>query len=193
MKLKLFFFIIFSVSLHSQNLNRNYFSTVWDKDISVFYGNEFLTKNIFKSSDNSVLKFQTIGLAAVNSGEITTVLYKTEDGNSEGLLLCFYGNYWNDAGVLYTGYGFKNLDKEKAFEFLNLIQKNLDENKDYLTKGGTNVYSGNNIYFKYNDINIIMGYSFGNLNIRMFWQTFDSSWNEGAFQKSKRRFEKKIN
>lgn len=193
MKLTLLFFVMFSLSLKSQSINHSYFSTVWDKDTSVFYGNEFLTKNIFKSAGNDVLKFQTVGLAASNSGEITTVLYKTEDGNSEGLLLCFYGSYVNEAGILYTGYGFKNLDKEKAFEFLNLVQKNIDENKDYLTKGGTNAFAGNNIYFKYDDINIIIGYSFGNLNIRLFWQNFDSSWNESAFQKSKRRFEKKIN
>ena len=190
MKLNLLFFILFSSSVYSQN--HNYFSGPWDRNNSVFKGNEFLIKNVFKSNGGKTLKFQTLGLAAANTGEITTVLYKTEDGDSEGLLLCFYGDYWNDSGVLFTGYGFKNLDKEKAFEFLNLIEKNIGDNKEYLNEGGTNAYSGNSIYFKYDDINIIIGYSYGNLNIRMFWQTFDSSWNEGAFQKSKKRFEKKI-
>lgn len=191
MKSLLLFLTLFSVNVYSQNIWAGAFAKEWNKEFSVFYSNEYLTKNIFKSKGENVLKFQTEALAASNSGEITTVLYRTEDNEIEGLLLCFYGSRWNDAGVVYTGYGFKNFDREKAFSFLNILQKNLDEHKDYLTQGGTTAYSGNNIFFKFEDISIIMGYMYGALTIRLFWDTYDSTWNINAFEKSKRRFEKR--
>jgi len=192
MKSTLLFLTFFSINIYSQNIWGGYLAKEWNKELSVFYGNAYLTKNIFKTKGEEVLKFETDALAASNSGEITTVLYKAQNGDAEGLLLCFYGNYWNEAGVIYTGYNFKNLDKGQAFTFLNLLQKNIEDNKDYLSKGGTTSYSGNNIYFKYDDINVIVGYVYGTLTIRLFWNNYDSSWNSNAFEKSKRRFEKRI-
>ena len=192
MKLPLLFLTFSSIIIYSQNLAGGYLAKEWNKELSVFYGNAYLTKNVFKYNADNILRFETDPLAASNSGEITTVLYKTENGDNEGLLLCFYGSYWNDAGVVYTGYNFKNLEKEKAFEFLNLLQKNIDDNKNYLYKGGTTSSTGSNIYFKYDDINVLVGYVFGDLTIRLFWNNYDSSWNSNAFEKSKRRFEKRI-
>ena len=129
-----------------------------------------------------------IPLAAASSGELTTLLYHCEELNKEGLILGFYGNYWNDNGVVYQGFGFKNLEKSNAMEFLSKIQNAIDNNSKYLKEDKDN----NNIYFQYDDISVLIYASPDGYTIRIFWQSFDSTWEKTAFERSKRRFEKKL-
>ena len=93
-----------------------------------------------------------------------------------------------DAGVLYQGYAFKNLEKDQAIEFLNKIQTAIEENKKFINDEADN----NNVFFKYDDIDVLIWSSSLNYTIRLFWNGFDSSWEKTAFDRSKRRFEKKI-
>ena len=90
--------------------------------------------------------------------------------------------------VLYQGYSFKNLEKDKAIEFLNKIVASIEENKKFLNENGDN----NNIFFKYDDMDVLIWTNLGTYSIRIFWQGFDSTWEKTAFERSKRRFEKKI-
>jgi signal transduction histidine kinase len=83
---------------------------------------------------------------------------------------------------------FKNLEKEKAMEFLNKIVTSIEENKKFLNESGDN----NNIFFKYDDMDVLIWTNAGTYSIRIFWQGFDSTWEKTAFERSKRRFEKKI-
>lgn len=99
----------------------------------------------------------------------------------------FFGNYWNDAGVLYQGYAFKNFEKDKAIEFLNKIQQAIDDNNKFLKSDPDN----NNIYFQYDDLDVLIWSSAVTYTIRVFWKEFDSTWEKTAFERSKRRYEKK--
>lgn len=48
-------------------------------------------------------------------------------------------------------------------------------------------------FFKYDDMDVLIsGSSSAFCNIRLFWNGFDSTWEKTAFDRSKRRFEKKI-
>ena len=179
--------ITYSFSQVKVNSNNIWTAKEFSKEISLFKSKEFLFKNVLGSTEQ-IVPFEVTPLAAASSGELTTLLYKCEAKQKEGLILGFYGDYWNEAGVLYQGYSFKNLEKEKAIEFLNKIVTSIEENKKFLNENGDN----NNIYFKYDDMDVLIWTNMGSYSIRIFWQGFDSTWEKTAFERSKRRFEKKI-
>lgn len=192
MKSNLLIVLLFVINnlIYSQikvNNNNIWAAKEFSKDISLFKSKEFLF-NIVLGSTAQVVQFEVIPLAASSSGELTTLLYKCEAKQKEGLILGFYGNYWNDSGVLYQGYSFKNLEKEKAIEFLNKIVTTIDANNKFLKENSDN----NNIYFKYDDMDVLIWTNAGIYTIRIFWEGFDSTWEKTAFERSKRRFEKKI-
>jgi hypothetical protein len=137
---------------------------------------------------DKVVKFEIDPLAATATGELTSLVYNCEEMNKEGLILGFYGDYWNDAGVVYQGYGFKNLPKEKALELLKKIEEAKSNFKKYLSED-TDI---NNIYFKYDDLTFLIYYRSTEMTIRVFWKSFDAEWQDIAFKRTKKRFEKKV-
>lgn len=169
------------------NNNNVWVAKEFSKDVALYNSKNFLFKTVLGST-NEIVQFEIVPLAAASSGELTTLLYKCESKQKEGLVLGFYGNYWNDAGVLYQGYAFKNFEKNQAIEFLNKIQTAIEDNKKFINDQADN----NNIFFKYDDIDVLIWSSSQNYTIRLFWNGFDSSWEKTAFDRSKRRFEKKI-
>ncbi|PKQ46875.1 hypothetical protein [Confluentibacter flavum] len=193
MKLKLTIFIltlIMSINTFAQIQQNDYNlfqAKEFSKDISLFKAKTFLIHNVLKTSE-SALQFEAIPLAAASSGEMTTLLYKCESQNKEGLVLGFYGEYWNDAGVIFQGYGFKNLSKDQAFEFLNKIESEIDKNNKFLKSNNDN----NNIVFEYNDLKVVIWTTSGSYLMRIYWNGFDSTWEKTSYERSKRRFERKI-
>ncbi|TPG41713.1 hypothetical protein [Flavobacterium pectinovorum] len=189
-KFSIVFIILINNFLFSQiktNNNNVWVAKEYSKDVALYNSKNFLFKNVLGST-TEIVQFEIIPLAAASSGELTTLLYKCESKQKEGLVLGFYGNYWNDTGVLYQGYAFKNFEKEQAIEFLNKIQTAIEDNKKFINDEADN----NNIFFKYDDIDVLIWSSSQNYTIRLFWHGFDSSWEKTAFDRSKRRFEKKI-
>jgi hypothetical protein len=186
-----FFLIVFTNTvMYSQvtmNENNFLFSQSFSKEIALYNAKSFLFNNVLGST-TGIVKFEVIPLAAAASGELTTLIYNCESKQREGMILGFYGDYWNKAGVVYKGFAFKNFDKIQAKEFLDKIQNAIDANSEYLQDDKDN----NNIYFKYDDINVLISAPVGSYTIRLFWNNFDSSWENTAFEKSKRRFEKRI-
>ena len=126
-------------------------------------------------------------MAAASSGELSSLVYGCDEKNLSGLVLGFYGNRWNDAGVVYQAYAFKNLPKDKALEILSKIDKYIDDESKYLSADTDN----NNMYFQYDDMTFLI-YRDGSVKIRVFWNGFDSEWESTAFGRTKRRFERKI-
>lgn len=189
-RISIIIFLTSTSFLYSQVITNN--NNIWtakefSKDIALFNSKNFLFKTVLGAVPE-VVKFEVIPLAAASSGELTTLLYKCESKQKEGLILGFYGNYWNEAGVLYQGYSFKNLEKSKAIEFLNKIESSIEGNIKYLKDN----YDSNNIFFKYDDIDVLIWMNSSNYTIRVFWEGFDSTWEQTAYERSKRRFEKKI-
>lgn len=170
----------------AQNQNNIFYAKEFSKEISLYKAKSFVVDDLLGAS-NAVVKFEIDPLAATASGELTSLVYKCEELNKEGLILGFYGDYWNTAGVVYQGYGFKNLPKEKALE---LLQK-LEEAKANFNKYLSDDTDNNNIYFTYDDLTFLI-YKSSETRIRVFWKTFDAEWQDIAFKRTKRRFEKKV-
>ena len=186
--LSLLLIVFTNTFLFSQvNSNNVFYAKEFSKDVALYNPKNYLFKTVLGST-TAVAKFEIIPLAAASSGDLTTLLYKSEDKQKEGLILGFYGTYWNSTGVVYQGFAFKNFEKKEAVEFLNKIQDAINENSKYLKNDNDN----NNIYFKYDDIDVLIWSSSQDYTIRLFWNDFDSSWEKTAFDRSKRRFEKKI-
>lgn len=162
-----------------------WFAKEFSKDVAIFRAKTFLYKDVLSISEN-IEKFELIPLAASSSGELTTLIYKSESKNKEGLVLGFFGDYWNDSGVIYQGYKFKDLSKIEAVEFLEKIDNAIKENEKFLKENDNK----NNIYFSYKDIDVLISSVNGDYIIRLYWDKFDSRWDKTAFDRSKRRFEK---
>ncbi len=182
---KIIFFLFFPILLFSQvSTNKNiWFAKEFSKELAMYKAKTFLIKEVLDIKED-VSKFEIIPLAASTSGELTTLIYKSSE--KEGLILGFFGDYWNDAGVVYQGYKFLNLNRNDATQFLKKINDTLEENDKYLK----NDIDNNNIFFSFKDIDILINYTGKGYSIRLYFENFDSSWDETAFTRSKRRFEK---
>lgn len=183
----LLFICIYSFSQVKMNNNNVFTAKEFSKEIAMYNSKYFLLKDVLITG-TEIDKFEVIPLAAASSGELTTLLYKCETKQKEGLILGFYGNYWNEAGILYQGYAFKNLEKEKAVEFLNKISTAIEDNSKFLKDNNDN----NNISFTYDEMEVLIWTNLGSYTIRIFWKGFDSTWEKTAYERSKRRFERKI-
>lgn len=184
--------LLFGTSIYAQVATPTTGGLYWNekefsKDIALFRAKYFLFNDVLGKSED-INTFEVIPLASASSGELTTLLYRSEEFAKEGIILGFFGSYWNESGVHFKGYAYKDLDKKDALEFLEKISSAISEYDKFLSKNSDN----NNIYFTYKDIDVLISYSGSTRIIRLFWNGFDSTWDGTAFNRSKRRFEKKI-
>ena len=164
-----------------------FFAQVYNKEKTLYYAKEFLFRDVIKTGEKPV-KFTMDALTAATSGELTALSYTANESGQAGLVFGFWGNYWNDAGVLYQGYGFYHLSEEDATELVNKLQQVVDDSKGYLFEDQNN----NNVVFKYKDLEFLIYFN-GSTRIRVFWKDFDSEWLFSEFKRTKKRFEKKMN
>jgi hypothetical protein len=175
----LFFKVTFSQFAHAKE---------WSKESSLYKSKDYLIENIFGKTTEPI-KFEVYPLAAASSGELTTLVYKCDSKDLSGLLMAFYGDYWNEQGVIYTGYAFKNITKEKAMIMLDGLDTKINENKDYLFKDPDN----NNFYYSYEDLTFLVYYTLGvDPKIRVFWKDYEADWGYTAFSRTLKRLDKKL-
>ena len=172
MKKLLFLLVFIPLVLVSQSVVKEY-----SKDIALYEAKFFIIEILGSSLDYD--KFVIDPLAAAKSSEITSIFY---DGkNKKGLVLGFFSS---------KGYSFKNIEYEKALELLNKIESIIKNENKFLNADDNE----NNIYFNFEEM-IFLIYREGPLRgrIRISWNNFDGEWENTAFRRTKRRFEKSIN
>lgn len=190
MKFKmLFFYLLLCQSIFGQVSTNSgiFFAKEFSKDIALYKAKSFVMNEVIGLSDKTI-RFQIDPLAASMSGELTSLVYLCSEKNMEGLILGFYGDRWNENGVIYQSYAFRNFPKSNAIEMLNKIEKLINENSDYLSQDQDN----NNIYFKYEDCIFLIYKNQNIIKIRVFWNNFDSDWENTAFKRTKKRLLKKL-
>jgi hypothetical protein len=189
MKVKLFLISLIASQALTAQIDGNYtiFAKEFSKELSLYKAKKFVLEQVFLHTDKPS-QFEIDPLAATISGEVTSLYYKCEEQNKEGLVIGFYGDYWNEAGVLYQGYGFKNLQKESALKILDKISETINLQTSYLLKDPDN----NNIYFSYDDLLFLIYVRDAFPSIRIFWNNFDAEWQMSAFKRTKKRFEKNL-
>lgn len=162
-------------------------SNEFSKEKSLYGAKSFAMQKVLGVTETPE-KFEMWALAAATSGELTSLVYKCSAKQKEGMVLAFFGNQWNEAGVLYKAYAFKDLPKAKAVELLDKLEATIETNSPYLRAETDN----NNVYFKYDDMTFLVYADQAGIQMRVFWGQFDSEWNISSFQKTKRRLGKKI-
>lgn len=134
-------------------------------------------------------RFELEALAASGSGELTSLIYNCPDKNKSGMILGFYNDYWNDNGVIYQGYKFKNFTEENALKLFNTIDSIGDANSEYLKASPNSA----NIFFTFEDLTFMFYGGWGPLSpIRIFWNGFDVDWEAVAYNRTESRFKEKI-
>lgn len=170
-------------STHSQVLDIK----EYDKTIALYEAKKYIVNHIL-AIDSTTLKFKARALAASSSRELTTVIYKCNSQKKMGLLLAFFNKTVSKNGFKYTKYSFKNLAWDKALKLFDKIYDEIENNRNYLMNK-----SFRNIYFLYEDLRIMIYHESENIRIRIFWKEFDSEWQNVAFMRTLRRFEKEMN
>lgn len=182
-----FFFL---VNVSSAQYTGIFFAKEFSKEAALYRAKSFVMSEVLGTSAN-VVEFQIDPLSAATSGELTSLVYKCQEKKMEGLVLGFFGNRWNESGVIYQAYAFNNFSKEKALEMLNKIEVSLKEHSKFLKDD----YDNNNIYFKFDDITFLI-YSSASVNgfqrIRVFWKEFDSEWDFNSFKRTKKNLISKL-
>jgi hypothetical protein len=164
-----------------------YFAKEFSKDQALYKAKEYVMTQVIGVEGENLIKFEIDPLASASSGELTSLVYKCEVKNLSGLVLGFYGDRWNEAGVTYQAYAFKNLPENKALEILAKLDNYINDESKYLSADS----DVKNMFFQYDDITFLIYYD-GSTKIRVFWNGFDSEWESTAFGRTKRRFERKI-
>ena len=164
----------------------------FSKEESVYRSKGYVMNSILGPTE-APLTYQVFALAAATSGELTSLVYTCTEQKKEGLLLAFYGTRWNEAGVVYQAYGFKDMPVVKAKELLSKIDKTIEKALVVDPFAIRSDVENRNVYFQYDDVTVLISISgTGEPQIRLFWGQYDSEWNIGAFRKTVRRMEKKI-
>lgn len=169
-KLAFIFIILTNTLVYSQikKSNNVFVSDGWSSNDALFDAKKYLLNNVLEAN-SEVVQFEIISLAAATSEELTTLLYKCESKQKEGLVLGFYGNYSTDAGIQYQGYGFKNIEKNQVVEFLHKIKSAIDDNSKFLFKNSDEF----NIYFKYDDtLNFLKASKYGRFGMKQTKMVF---------------------
>lgn len=151
----------------------------YSKDIALYNAKKFVVDEIIEPSD-TITQFEIVALVAANSGELTTLAYRCLGKRKSGLIFGFYNNYWNNAGVIYSGYGFKALTKIETFELIQKIQSAIREHANYIQ----DEHDSNNVCFKYDDMTFIIYRTMTGIIIRVFWNGFSADWKESEFNKT---------
>lgn len=84
----------------AENKNNVIYAKEYSKEIALYKAKSYVISDILGNS-SKVVKFKIDPLAATATGELTSLVYNCEELSKEGLILGFYGDYWNDSGLVY--------------------------------------------------------------------------------------------
>jgi hypothetical protein len=159
----------------------------YSKEMTLYLAKYFVAQEVLTSEENAK-QFSLESLTASTSGELTALSYLCKSENKSGLILGFYGNEITDYGNIIKTYAFKEISKEKAQKMFDLINKAIEENKDFLI-GNTDE---NNLLLKYEDMEFVIYFSAASYKIRLLWNGFDAEWDFNSMKRTQKRLAKNI-
>jgi len=154
-------------------------SKTFGDDVSLVKAETYFIKEILNSPAEEV-QFEFERIASSSSGDLTSFYYICKEKNKEGIILAFYGDYWNKAGDIYKGFLFKSFTKNEAIDFFNKITKALEVRKGFLSSD-----NDNKVYIQYDDIFIILSKE-PETKIKIFWNGIDADLDRWAFSRINR-------
>ncbi len=158
----------------------------WTKPASEYLAKKFVIDN-FLGSRNETVMFEVDALSSSASTELVTVAYNCLELNRSGIVLSFWGSFWNDNGYSMTGYGFKHLNLDSAIMLLDRLEMESNYMTNITNKDFNSSFTFSNTTFLLSQLS---NQEKGSVSIRVFWKDFDAGWNIDAIRRTKRRIEK---
>ena len=140
----------------------------FNKERSLYLSKKYVIEEVFGKSMETIL-FDIDPLASTSSLEVASLAYSCQMKGKQGILFTFWGNFWNEQGISYTGYGFKNIDRDSAIILLDRIRKEID----YITQYNSALPENDaNTYFTFSDLTFLLKPEKFGASIRIFWKKF---------------------
>lgn len=158
----------------------------YDKARALYQAKAFLMKELGLSQE--IVKFDMDPLAGTSSHDLTSLAFNCAEKGKSGLILGFSGVVVNQYGIRVREYAFKLIELEKASKMFLRLNMIVDGYMDYLKED----LNSNNIYFTLDDLTFLMTKSAEQLEIRVFWNGFDASWDRVSFDRTQKRLMKKL-
>ena len=168
--------------------SESWFAKSYSKTEALHKAKAFLLQDILRVGA-SVVQVSIDALAATDSGELTSLVYESQQ--SRGLVLGFFNWSWKDSGAVYQRYAFKHFPEESARTLLAKLDSVLEEQDKYISADKDN----NNATFVYEDVLFVVYWDAdggAGKVVRAFWNGFDSEWTTTALNRTRKRFEKKL-
>lgn len=170
-------------SVNAQNSNyRMHGNQEFSEELTYYEGTAFIATHVLDTTSIPT-SFNIPYVTTSKSNELALMVYNCASQNKSGFLLVFYGSYWNENGVLFTGYGFRNLEKEQAIIFAYKMDSIITTYTDFLLeKRGSR-----SIYFNFLDMTFIFSARLDDkskdvIKTRVIWNGFDSEWTQSSIQ-----------
>jgi hypothetical protein len=179
------FFTLKNINGQSKPIQKYYNSPAYIQTEAESLAKKYLIKEVLNSS-NETTSFEIDYISSAISGEVSTLAYNCREQKKGGVIFTFFGGFGNEYGTYYTGYAFRNLDKDSTLKLLNRLKNEITfvseiQNKDF------------NIYFSFSDMTFLLNKftssEFGSVRIKMFWREFEADWTRLAIEKSHKRIE----
>jgi hypothetical protein len=177
--------VIFSLNLSSQVRDESLMSQGYNKALTQFKTKEYIIKDILNIPVDEIIGVEIDAITASKFGEISTVVYNCESLDKKGLVFTFWANRINDYNTNYMGYAFRNIEYDKAAILFEKLEKIMTEKKSVLNKG----YNWNAV-FRWEDLYFVFYVEGASNKIRVFWNGYDSDWNQSNLKTTSRRFKK---
>lgn len=164
-------------------------SQIYSKEITEYRSKEYIVNEILVAPNKEVIDLEINAITASKSGELTTVIYNCESQKKRGLLFVFWNERINEFNLRYKGYAFRHFEYAIAKDLLDNLDAVLEQKKAILSFENENL--SKNAVYKWDDVNFLFYKSeLGSNLIRIFWNSFDSEWNQANLKTTKRRFDK---
>jgi hypothetical protein len=190
------FDLLYNLSYNQINQSKGgLLSQEFSKELTEYKVKNFIVNEIYQLTENQSINLEVNSITASRSGELTSVVYKCKELEKNGLIFAFYGSFINEFNLSYTGYSFKNFDKEKAKQLFENVENVINKNDSFFNPTPETILSPDlNIVFKFDDLTFI--FYKGNLGanlIRVIWKNYDSEWNLSNLKTTQKRFNKFFN
>jgi hypothetical protein len=168
------------------------FSQLYGKEITEYKSKEYIVNEILEVPNKQLIDIEIDAITASKSGELTVIIYNCELQKKRGLVFVFWSDQLNEFNVRYKGYAFRHFEYSAAKDMLNNLETVLEQKKAILTFENGNL--SKNAVYKWDDVNFLFYKNeFGSNLIRLFWNNFDSEWNQANLKTTKKRFDKFFN
>ena len=146
------------------------FRRSFNKELTEFYSQKYVFSELLDVKHKQTVDISWKAITSAKSGELTTLVYHSDDLDTQGVVFVFWNDYLYEYNIAYNGYSFKSFEMADASELLNLLDKTINEKK-------SKIKEDDNIVLRYDDVVFSFSGKAGEKgNVMVFWDNCQSLW-----------------